>query len=85
VTVYARRSPRRDLLWTLQWPRSGRWSCQCGWACDRGSRVAGWGFLGDERYEARARAGETMTNAAMATYALDQIDQARAELNAVSK
>jgi hypothetical protein len=41
--------------------------------------------LGDERYEALARAGETMTNAAMATYALDQIDQARAELNAVSK
>ena len=24
-------SPRRDLLWTLQWPRSGRWSCRCGW------------------------------------------------------
>jgi hypothetical protein len=54
-------------------------------AGDRGSRVAGWGYLGDERYEALARAGETMTNAAMATYALDQIDQARAELNAVSK
>jgi hypothetical protein len=30
-------------------------------------------------------AGETMTTAAMATYAYDQIDQARAELNAVSK
>ena len=30
-------------------------------------------------------AGANMTNAAMATYAFDQIDQARAELNAVSK
>ena len=32
-----------------------------------------------------ARTGETMTTAEMATYAYDQIDQARAELNAVSK
>ena len=31
------------------------------------------------------RKGETMTTAAMVTYAYDQIDQARAELNAVSK
>jgi hypothetical protein len=29
--------------------------------------------------------GEAMTTAAMATYAYDQIDHARAELNAVSK
>jgi hypothetical protein len=29
--------------------------------------------------------GETMTMAAIATYAYDQIDQARAELNAVSE
>ena len=29
--------------------------------------------------------GETMTTAAMVTYAFDQIDQARTELNAVSK
>ena len=29
--------------------------------------------------------GETMTTGAMATYAYDQIDQARTELNAVSK
>ena len=29
--------------------------------------------------------GETMTTAAMATYAYHQIDQARTELNAVSK
>jgi hypothetical protein len=41
--------------------------------------------LGDETYESLARAGETMTTAAMAAYAYDQIDQARAELNAVSK
>ena len=41
--------------------------------------------LGDPAYESLARKGETMTTAAMATYAYDQIDQARAELNAVSK
>ncbi len=41
--------------------------------------------LGGETYESLAREGETMTTAAMATYAYDQIDQARAELNAVSK
>jgi len=41
--------------------------------------------LGDQTYESIARTGETMTNAEMASYAYDQIDQARAELNAVSK
>jgi predicted ATPase len=41
--------------------------------------------LGDQAYELPARKGETMTTAEMATYAYDQIDQARAELNAVSK
>ena len=41
--------------------------------------------LGDDAYEALAREGEAMTTAAMVTYAYDQIDQARAELNAVSK
>jgi predicted ATPase len=41
--------------------------------------------LGDQTYESLARKGETMTAAAMATYAYDQIDQARAELNAVSE
>ena len=41
--------------------------------------------LGDQNYEALANKGETMTTAAMATYAYDQIDQARTELNAVSK
>jgi len=37
-------------------------------------------ILGDSAYESLARKGETMTTAAMATYAYDQIDQARAEL-----
>ncbi len=41
--------------------------------------------LGDETYESLARKGETMSAAEMATYAYDQIDQARAALNAVSK
>ncbi|MGO9349429.1 MAG: hypothetical protein ACLP3C_00720 [Mycobacterium sp.] len=41
--------------------------------------------LGNQTYESFARAGETMTTAAMATYAYDQIDQARTELNAVSE
>jgi hypothetical protein len=36
--------------------------------------------LGDQTYESLARQGETMTTTAMATYAYDQIDQARAEL-----
>jgi len=42
-------------------------------------------LLGDQTYESLARKGETMTTAAMATYAYDQIDQARAEANAVAK
>jgi hypothetical protein len=36
--------------------------------------------LGDAVYESLARKGETMTTAAMVTYAYDQIDQARTEL-----
>jgi hypothetical protein len=36
--------------------------------------------LGDPAYESLARAGEMMSTAAMATYAYDQIDQARTEL-----
>ena len=36
--------------------------------------------LGEATYESLARKGETMTTAAMVTYAYDQIDQARAEL-----
>jgi len=39
--------------------------------------------LGDETYESLARKGETMTTAAMATYAYDQIDQARAALEQI--
>jgi predicted ATPase len=41
--------------------------------------------LGDKTYESFARNGVAMSTAAMATYAYDQIDQARAELDAVSK
>nr|WP_094286616.1 adenylate/guanylate cyclase domain-containing protein [Mycobacterium lehmannii] len=36
--------------------------------------------LGDERYEALARRGKSMTTSAIATYAYTQIDQARAQL-----
>src|SRR4029077_2981701 len=36
--------------------------------------------LGDEVYESFGRRGESMTNAAMAVYAFEQIDRARAEL-----
>jgi hypothetical protein len=41
--------------------------------------------LGEQTYESLARKAQTMTTAAMVTFAYDQIDQARAELNAVSK
>jgi predicted ATPase/class 3 adenylate cyclase len=41
--------------------------------------------FGDETYESLARKGESMTPAAMVTYAYDQIDQVRAELEAASK
>ena len=41
--------------------------------------------LGGQTYESLARNGASMTPAAMAAYAYDQIDQARAELNAVSE
>jgi predicted ATPase/class 3 adenylate cyclase len=40
--------------------------------------------LGDQAYESLARKGESMTTAAMATYAFDQMDQARTELTAPS-
>ncbi|MGA7052035.1 MAG: hypothetical protein WBZ37_12315 [Mycobacterium sp.] len=43
------------------------------------------GVLGDQTYESLARSGKAMTAAAMVTYAFDQIDEARAELNAVSE
>jgi tetratricopeptide (TPR) repeat protein len=41
--------------------------------------------LCDQTYESLAHKGETMTTAEIVTYAYGQIDQARAELNAVSK
>ena len=41
--------------------------------------------LGDQTYESLAHKGEAMTISAMVTYAYDQIDQARTELNAVSE
>jgi hypothetical protein len=41
--------------------------------------------LGDQTYESLARKGETMTTAAIVTYAYDQIDQARTELKAVAE
>ncbi len=41
--------------------------------------------LGDQTCESLARKGETMTTAAMATYAYDQIDQVRTELSVVSR
>jgi hypothetical protein len=41
--------------------------------------------LGDQNYESLTRKGEAMSTAAMVTYAYDQIDQARAPLNAASK
>jgi predicted ATPase len=51
-----------------------------------GSAITGLrDVLGDQTYESLARKGETMTTAAMVTYAFDQIDQARAELGTVSK
>ncbi|MGO8937416.1 MAG: ATP-binding protein, partial [Mycobacterium sp.] len=40
--------------------------------------------LGEATYESLTRKGETMTTAEMVTYAYDQIDQARTELNGVS-
>jgi predicted ATPase len=42
-------------------------------------------MLGEVAYASLARMGEVMSTAAMVSYAYDQIDQARAELNAVSK
>jgi hypothetical protein len=41
--------------------------------------------LGDTAYESLAYKDEAMTTAEVVTYAYDQIDQVRAELNGVSK
>ena len=38
------------------------------------------GVLGDDTYESFASTGRQMTNTAMAHYALEQIDRARADL-----
>ena len=43
------------------------------------------GVLGDQTYDSLARKGETMTTAAMANYAYDQIGKVRTELNSVSE
>ena len=61
-----------------------------GFACNPADRVQPAithlrNALGDQTYESLARKGEAMTPAAIATYAYDQIDQARTELNAVSE
>jgi hypothetical protein len=42
-------------------------------------------MLGEQAYESFASTGEAMSTAAIVAYAYDQIDQARAELEAVSK
>jgi hypothetical protein len=41
--------------------------------------------LGDQTYESLGHKGEAMTIAEAVTYAYDQIDQARTELNTVSE
>jgi hypothetical protein len=41
--------------------------------------------LGDQTFERLAREGQARTTAAIMSYACDQIDQSRAELNAVSR
>jgi hypothetical protein len=40
---------------------------------------------GEATYESLAHNGEAMTTAEIVTYAYDQTDRARAELNAISK
>ena len=42
-------------------------------------------ILGEAAYESLAQNGRTMTVAAIATYAYDQIDRARKELNDVEE
>ena len=61
-------------------PMSAAWSPEVATAIAHLREV-----LGDRTYESLARKGETMTTAALVTYAYDQIDQARADLNEVSK
>ena len=57
-----------------------------GWVPELGTAVVNLrDVLGDELYESSARNGAAMSVAKIAAYAYDQIDQARAELNSVSK
>jgi predicted ATPase/class 3 adenylate cyclase len=52
-----------------------------GWVPELGTAITQLrDVLGDETFEPLARKGEAMTTSAMAAYAYDQIDQARAEL-----
>jgi hypothetical protein len=61
VTVYARRSPRRDLLWTLQWPRSGRWSCRCGWGWRPGKPSCALVMVSPARVMAAGHGGQILS------------------------
>jgi predicted ATPase/class 3 adenylate cyclase len=61
-------------------------SLSAGWVPEINSAVAHLRhILGEQAYESLTRKGEAMTTSAMAAYAYDQIDQARAELKGVSK
>jgi hypothetical protein len=51
----------------------------------RNDKAAYRDLPGDKDYESLARKGETMSAAEIATYAYDQIDQARTELTDGSK
>ena len=71
-----RTTPRSaNYIWP-HWPGTSS-TCRSSASCRK--------VVGDQTYESLARKGETMTTSAMATYGYDQIDQARAELNAVSE
>jgi predicted ATPase/class 3 adenylate cyclase len=57
-----------------------------GWIPELGKAVKHLrAVLGGQTYESLARKGESMTTAAMAAYAFDEIDQARTKLKAVPK
>jgi hypothetical protein len=61
-------------------------SLSSGWVPEINSAVADLrDVLGEQAYQSLIAEGKAMTTSAMATFAYDQIDQARAELNAVSK
>jgi predicted ATPase len=61
-------------------------SLSAGWVPEINSAVAHLrDVLGEQTYQSLIAEGKAMTTSAMATFAYDQIDQARAELNAVSK